>query len=479
MSTHDDLAAKALGILAGANKQPFPFQAKLAADCHGAVDTNGKLLVLAPTGSGKTLISHLLICLMRQNRSDSFPRIVVVIPSRGLLAQQYKDAAWLRRQGLAIHFLDSTVSPDIYLSTLKSFGVMYTTPITLINRLRGVDSRAILSTVDCVIFDEIDTYLTVDDLDERKDTWNALGHFLHANRPIIGFTGTSLSKGQLTKWHEYGFKDDRAEVPYDWLPYTVVNFKAVFDQSVTDEDKLISLKLNEAYRLLVLNYGQLPWSMIKNYAKAGNPFASKILQLCAERLQLFERLTDAKKSLLLASCSSPGPTLVLSRYIYSADNIRRVLTQQGIKTLEAHGNMRADQIAYATNSFRQMPVDCTCSLVITRELGGRGLDFPNAQRVHVISPRSNYQAMSQELARIRSRKSAPKSVTISYYEGTEEEYKALRLGLHLKRAKFGKDHLFQVNGIPGESATPEHDAFVSMVRRYDEDVRVVTGALRY
>ncbi len=478
MSTHDGLSDQALRILEATGRQPFRFQADVAAACLDAVRDDGRLLVLAPTGSGKTLISHLLICLVARSLPDRFPRIFVVVPSRGLLSQQYTDASWLRRQELAIHYLDSGVPQEIYQSILNSFGVIYTTPITLTNRLRqiGADgSDEILSKVDCVIFDEIDTYLTVDELKEREDTWNALERFLHVKKPVIGFTGTSLSKKQLARWRGYGFGELPADVPGGWLPSTIVNFRGVFDQGIKGADDQIRLDLKVAYRKLVDDVGQVTWSKIKEWARSDHPAAKEILGLCAQRLQVFETLTPAKREVLLESCTGAGPTLVLSRFIGSADHIRSLLKERGVDVREAHGEMTAERIHRATYDFRRMAEDQSGVLVITRELGGRGLDFPNAQRAHVISPRSNYQAVAQEIARIRSRRSAPKTVTITYYAGTEEEYKARRLGGFLKRLKFGQYNLFQTTGLPREPFGIDYGPVESMVSRYEEYVHPIQG----
>jgi superfamily II DNA or RNA helicase len=50
--------------------------------------------------------------------------------------------------------------------------------------------------------------------------------------------------------------------------------------------------------------------------------------------------------------------------------------------------------------FRERSKGEEAALVMTRDLGGRGLDFPAAESVLFVSPRSNYQTVAQEIARI-------------------------------------------------------------------------------
>lgn len=60
------------------------------------------------------------------------------------------------------------------------------------------------------------------------------------------------------------------------------------------------------------------------------------------------------------------------------------------------------------------------------------MTFPDAESVLFVSPRSNYQTVAQEIARIRSRAGAVKESTIYFYAGTEEQAKAQRLAAHMQ-----------------------------------------------
>jgi hypothetical protein len=106
-------------------------------------------------------------------------------------------------------------------------------------------------------------------------------------------------------------------------------------------------------------------------------------------------------------------------------------------------------------------------LVMTRDLGGRGLDFPSAARVILVSPRSNYQTVAQELARIRSRNASAKEAPIYLYDDTEEAGKGRRLGENLSRDKYGGHRLFDVADLPPAF---ELDAFESRNLRNEESL---------
>jgi superfamily II DNA or RNA helicase len=98
--------------------------------------------------------------------------------------------------------------------------------------------------------------------------------------------------------------------------------------------------------------------------------------------------------------------------------------------------------------FRERPKGEEAALVMTRDLGGRGLDFPAAESVLFVSPRSNYRTVAQEIARIRLRAGAVKESTIYFYAGTEEQAKAQRLAAHMQARTFRDANLFELADPP-------------------------------
>jgi hypothetical protein len=85
---------------------------------------------------------------------------------------------------------------------------------------------------------------------------------------------------------------------------------------------------------------------------------------------------------------------------------------------------------------------------MTRDLGGRGLDFPAAESVLFVSPRSNHQTVAQEIARIRSCAGAVKESTIYFYAESEEQAKAQRLAAYMQAQTFRDANLFELADPP-------------------------------
>jgi superfamily II DNA or RNA helicase len=472
MTSRATRARRARQILDSQHRRPFDFQAHSAARCLETVEARGRFLLEAPTGSGKTLIAQLSIAILAEELRDRLPRVLVVVPTRGLLVQHLDDAAWLGQSyGLGIHRIDPDTPETLFEAMIRGYGIVYTTPITLKNRLIARPAGAsLLARFDFVVFDEIDTYLTVGELEERKDTWPALEMCCDAALPILGFTGTHLTVPQEQAWSNRSFVKDIVNVPADWLPFTRVQFVRVQDESVKQLDDRIRDELRRAYSLLLKSFGPASWSQIKRLAQQGNPRALEVLRLCGDRLRLFESPAhmQSKADAIVAEAGKRGPTLVLSRFRDSARFLEDLLPVSGSTVLRADGSMTREEIGEAMREFRAKPASTRASLVITRELGGRGLDFPSAARVVLASPRSNYQAVAQELARIRSRKRRPKRAIVTYFGDTEEQAKARRLGIHLSAEKFGKSKLFEVQDLP--AGTYKLDPFESRTLAFEESI---------
>jgi superfamily II DNA or RNA helicase len=345
---------------------------------------------------------------------------------------------------------------------------MLTTPVTLFRRISLFGN--LLRNLDLAIFDEIDTYLTVDELRERADMGPALTACLQARLPVLGFTGTHLTKGQVTAWSARGFVEVQLDVPAHWMPRTPIRFVPVRDPMVIAADADIRERLKIAYHKLAEKLRwQVRWSDVKQLAKAGDRHAISILQLIIERLLLFESpgSTSAKYDGIATAVEGVGPSLVLTRYRRTAKTIAQIVSETGVPVAALDGSMSRVDIDRGADSFRATDTTERSCLVITRELGGRGLDFPNAARAIIVSPRSNYQAVAQELARIRSRQESPKEAYVFYYEKTEEAAKARRLGEHLRRDRYGSHHLFTVIDLPAKF---ELEPFESRNLRFEESV---------
>jgi superfamily II DNA/RNA helicase len=330
----------------------------------------------------------------------------------------------------------------------------------------------VLAGLDFVIFDEIDMYLTVEELEERQDVGPALELCMKYELPILGFTGTHLHAAQIDVWSAAQFESRELNVPKDWMPFTPLRFVGVNDAGVVVEDANIRERMRRAYSQLKEQLGvagEIPWSRIRQLARAGDSAARSLLLAMTARLLLFESAgtTGVKYAAIVEAARSVGPSLVLTRYVQTAKTLAAVLADSGVDTVQIDGQMDRADIERGTAYFRDRLPDDSCALVMTRDLGGRGLDFPSAARVLLVSPRSNYQTVAQEVARIRSRNASPKQGLIFYYEDTEEAAKGYRLGQHLRLDRYGGHALFQVTDRPPKL---DLDAFESSNLRNEESL---------
>jgi hypothetical protein len=343
-------------------------------------------------------------------------------------------------------------------AVLSGPGLVCTTPQSLKSRLDGLGAPAMLTRFEVAFFDEIDIFVTVD-LEERRDLWPVLQSCVDVDVPILGFSGTALDSSAIGLWEQRGFERFEPKIPDRWLPYTAVEFVGIHNPGVIAEDARIDDGLRAAYKAYE-NEGGNPgsWQMIKLDAQGGpraQP-ARRILALHGDRLRLFEGATDTAGKLKGVRDALSGKTgLVLCRYILAAKATHDYLGQTRERIIQADGTMTRAELERHAQALRSSEADV---LVMTRELGGRGLDFPNVQTAAVLSPRSQYQAVAQELARIRSRRQLTKRTFVFYYTQTTETAKARRLAQHLSRDNVYRGiKLFNVAAAPEARAIPERE----------------------
>lgn len=427
----------------------FAFQTDTAVASLEAIDQGASLLVRAPTGSGKTLMAYLAVAARLVKDREGC--VLVLVPSRPLARQHAVDAAWLRDRGLPVNLLLPEDRLVLWDAVLAGRGLVVTTPQSLINRLPRLRARLSDTNLRAVIFDEIDIAVTKD-FDERRDVWPAVDAVREAGLPIVGYTGTALTAAQERFWQDRGFETYLPEISHGWLPLTNVAFHAVTHAGVIESDRRITDDLGRASaRFRDAGGDPDSWREITLAAKqAGGEYgdsARAILALHSERLQLFEGTQDdGLKYSLTAELVGAASALVLCRYIASAAVVHHHLSDLGIRAALAHGELPA---AEADRRIRLLREGAVQVLVMTRDLGGRGLDFPEVSTAVLVSPRANYQAVAQELARIRSRRENPKITSVLFYQGTTEAPKALRLGENLeKQHRYLGAPTFVVSGLP-------------------------------
>jgi superfamily II DNA or RNA helicase len=100
--------------------------------------------------------------------------------------------------------------------------------------------------------------------------------------------------------------------------------------------------------------------------------------------------------------------------------VSALLTAKGIGNSRITGEMSDDRRRKALTDFESGKTD---TLIVNRQLGGRGFDLPLAQFAAFLSPKRSEETMWQEMLRIRSRRDNPKEVYIMHFSNTKEEEK--------------------------------------------------------
>lgn len=120
---------------------------------HALYHTDINILVGAPTGSGKTIISEL--ALLRLLTRQPGAKAVYIAPLKALARERLED--WRRKMGqllgLTVVELTGDVTPDLYI--LKKADIIITTPEKWDGITRGWKGRSYVQQVQLMIIDEI------------------------------------------------------------------------------------------------------------------------------------------------------------------------------------------------------------------------------------------------------------------------------------------------------------------------------------
>jgi superfamily II DNA/RNA helicase len=119
-----------------------------------------------------------------------------------------------------------------------------------------------------------------------------------------------------------------------------------------------------------------------------------------------------------------SPGVIFCRNIHTAEALCEYLKKNDLQGDIIHGRVDSTERSQRVASFTEGDQEF---LVVTRKLGGRGFDLPQAMYVVFYSPKQDADIMWQEILRIRSMKKLPKDAYILYYKETKEEDKMKRL----------------------------------------------------
>jgi hypothetical protein len=128
------------------------------------------------------------------------------------------------------------------------------------------------------------------------------------------------------------------------------------------------------------------------------------------------------------------PGVIFCRYADVAEALAARLQERGLSGAVVHGQVDPVERTQRTAGFAEGKQEF---LVVTRKLGGRGFDLPQAKYAVFYSPKEDADVMWQEMLRIRSLKAAPKCAYILYYQGTAEQRKLDRLKVQMRERPDG------------------------------------------
>ena len=117
-------------------------------------------------------------------------------------------------------------------------------------------------------------------------------------------------------------------------------------------------------------------------------------------------------------------SLVLTRNTDVNHFVSRRLTDYGMVTASITGAMSDEDRRASLERFEKGE---SPTLIVNRQIGGRGFDLPKARFAVFLSPKRSEETMWQEMLRIRSSHIDPKDVYILFFSETKEEEKTLSL----------------------------------------------------
>jgi len=413
----------------------------------------GSLIINLPQGTGKTFVSQILAYAYLRDNPRS--KVLVVAPTKELREQFVQMAEWmgfLRPRMVVLNFREPL--SDSYQQArgmVERADLLVTTPELFANRLPWFSQESLVRLSLCVL-DEIDLW-PVEDFGEEDGVryhraFAELKSRLVANKTrFLGLTASPLG----WRGSELLLKDLRCRElhPFhpsivEYLPYVRIEPIPCVDLDVIARDGDISEKSSKLLRRLSQELGSDVlethandfWLFIKELANGSwGPSAANlaraILNNERERVQLFEDTlppfgnVKIRRAARLAARARPS---VL--YCSQIQLVNRLASEAWpSRTAIAHSEL-GDRYLEEILTFKDGVRDV---LIMTRDLGKRGIDFPMASSLVLFSPKSSWHTMDQELCRTRGQRRSKKikRVYVLFYQETYEEEKLRRVLVEL------------------------------------------------
>jgi superfamily II DNA or RNA helicase len=438
-----------------ASRDYRPYQADAAWKVMKALVKNNVLLTL-PQGTGKTYVSQLVAYgLLRANAGM---KVLVITPAKELRKQYVDMAGWMGEDldpRLVVIPFDDTVAGNRKVARIIARGadVIVATPQFLANRHSYIDSDTFDAITLCIL-DEVDLWPVEDFQSDDEVRLHAaivdLMELLVGHVRFLGLTASPLTgRGAHMLLDRLALQDvkpfDPSIVPH--LPRVRITPVACGDSWVERRDAAITEESKKLFgqlgAMVDIPPGKDAWGVLK--AVAGGKFGFEAAELARgilgaqhERVQLYEDVLGGHGRKLAAArklAATHAPTVILCREIQTVETIATGMRSP--RPTIAHSGI-GDRYLNNIDLFKK---GRSQALLMTRELGKRGVDFPMAKSLVVLSPKTSVMAMDQELCRTRSKRAGgAKEVFILFYARTYEEEKLRTVLLVLTRIKMYDKH---------------------------------------
>jgi superfamily II DNA or RNA helicase len=428
--------------------------------------SRGNLILNLPQSTGKTFVSQLLAYAYLREKPHA--KVLVVVPTKELREQYDRMADWmgyLTPRLAVVNFRDSLANLRMPARVMvQQAHVIVTTPQLFEGRL-GWISEGSLKAIRLCVLDEIDLWPIEDFEDEEgvrfhRSFVNLKSRLQGQGTRFLGLTASPLGdRGRKLLFEDLGCRELHPFHPsvVDWLPKVRIVPVACFDPFVVARDIDISDKSSELLGRLSREIGSEVldahqddfWLFIKALASGlyGPNAASIALALLdneRERIQLFEDILPpfgrVKVKCAIRLAHGGRPAVVYCREIQLVERLAR--EDWASSPAVAHSRMGDEYLA----EILKFKTGARHVLLMTRDLGKRGLDFPMARSLILCSPKSSWRTMDQELCRTRGQRRKIKRVYVLFYESTYEEEKMRRVLMELVRMRmYGKFRKFTLS----------------------------------
>lgn len=246
---------------------------------------------------------------------------------------------------------------------------------------------------------------------------------------------SKIASGRPVSWRR-GRPQVRINGEIPALQSLALAIKAIQSAQITlFEDTIKPSYLDAVCRTLRRHLAELPRGAVSPLTRIAIADAAGLLEgLTGFAASISGELTPKKSAVIgKLRAHNQDKGLVFCRFVELAEYLGSLHAEEHLHGLIIHGQLGQREMLSRMAAFRWAPWPHVAFM--TRDLGGRGLDFPNARYMVLYSPKSDFTSVDQEICRIRSNRQDTKPIYLLYYASTAEELKACVLLEEMKAAQ--------------------------------------------